>query len=167
VKRLAVIATLIGAASLCAAAFGATMQTTRYYAGKDHDKGCKDAEACHVYFDGVVKQGRVRSIQYLELSGVPVKCDEGRLYAGIGGVYAVKAPIHVNGKRRFSGHFTTSLDTSPKAWFQLSGRFSKGYRGAKGTLKVYVRHLGSYNHCRSKVDRYSVHRATGPPPFHP
>jgi hypothetical protein len=168
VKRVALIATLIGAASISAVAFGATTTTTRYYTGRDHDKSCETgAYDCRVYFDGVVKNGRVTTVKYLELSGIPVKCDEGRLVVGIGGVYAIEAPIHVNRKRKFSGQFTTSLDTSPKATFWYSGTFSKGYKGVAGNLKVYVRDLGSYNHCGSKVDEFNAHKAPNPPPFHP
>jgi hypothetical protein len=160
---------MIGAASISAVAFGATTPTVKYYTGKDHDRACKDGPYdCRVWFDGVVKNGRVKSVQYLELSGIPVKCDEGSLVVGIGGpAYAVKAPIHVNSKRKFSGHFSTSLDTSPKATFWLSGRFSKGYKGVAGTLKFYAAQLGSYHHCDSKLDEFNAHKAPKPPPFHP
>ncbi len=172
-KRVALITTLIAAASVCAVAFGATTPTTRYYTGKDHDKGCKkDPDFCRVYFDGVVKNGRVSAIQYVEINGIPVKCDDGSHFDyGIGGpVYTVKAPIHVNGKRKFNGKFTASLDISPKAWFRLSGTFSKGYKDATGKLKMtFIRdiHNNRTRYCRSQFDKFSVHKTANPPPFHP
>jgi len=169
-KRLVLIATLIGAASICTVAFGAGSANVRYFTGKDKDKGCETGlYDCRVYFDGVVKNGRVTTVRYVSLGNIPVRCDDGSHFtSGIGGVYTVKAPIHVNRKRKFSGDWTASLDTSPKAWFQISGTFSKGYKGAAGKLKMsFVDTFPERQICRSKLDELSVHKTPNPPPGHP
>jgi hypothetical protein len=110
--------------------------TVVHYEGSVHDPKCPSKASCQFSFDGVKDGHRIKTVENFWFNA-PARCDHGqKTFLGQGGVYAPKAPSHVNRKREFSFKYSHSADISPKMTVHIKGKFSKSFKRVSGTLRA-------------------------------
>jgi hypothetical protein len=151
-KRGFLAATVLGALACAAVALGATKP---YFYGKDSDSQCGQVPhtTCTVTFSGVKgKHGRIKKVTNFVFDRVPDTCDQGSFAFTIKG-NPVPA-MRVNNHRKFSAHYAPNS----KETIDVTGKFSKNFRKASGTLRDQGDFPPQATGCDTGVDDYSVKR---------
>jgi hypothetical protein len=159
-NRIAILVAAVAAALCCGAVAVGSSGTTVGYRGSDHDSKCPSGPNCRLTFDGVKHGRKITTVQNFWF-GAPARCDHGKKpLLGQGGVYAPKAPAHVNRHRKFDFRYSHSADISPKMTVHITGKFSKNFKNVSGTLRATSEQWGSYTNCDTGTDDWSAHRAS-------
>lgn len=152
-KRMVVVFSLVGALCLSAVALGATAT----YEGKDHDSKCASVHlsvACDLELHVTKSGAKVTKVNYVVFKAIPAKC--GTKSDIINGYEVSYLNAHLSRKRKFHGSFTANQgdDTA-----NITGRFSKDFKRASGTLRVKGRGSGTgMTGCDTGTDEYGVHK---------
>jgi hypothetical protein len=152
VKRFSLAAVAAGALAFAAVALG----TAQHYKGTDSDAACGTVQDldCTVKFSGKVVNGKVTKVKNFGYHGIPMACTEGNAalsnYSSTAANYP--PPMTVKTHRKFSGHFQS---TDHLQFVDITGKFSKNYKKASGTLQVHG-DFASLHNCDTGVDAYSV-----------
>lgn len=152
-KRLIIVVGFVGVLCFSAVALGATAT----YKGRDQDPRCKSLGPpvrCLITFDGKGQGGRVKTVKNFRYGRVPTTCDNGPDTASSFGL--TLPPMQVNRKRKFRGEAIIQ-DGASKV--KVTGRFSKSFKRATGTLRVMSDGIGGRNFaCDTGTDDYTVHK---------
>lgn len=139
----------VGVAALLLAALA--LGATRHYSGADRDPAC-EAGNCTVTFNAKVKKGKVKSVSRFVFDAVPITCDEGD--------FTVSNPdVPVNGmkvdkQRKFEGVW----DGPNNQKISVTGKFSKDWKTAKGTLRDRGDFPPSASGCTTGLDHWKASR---------
>jgi hypothetical protein len=148
-----VVAGLVGALCFSAVALGATAT----YEGKDHDSKCASVHlsvACDLEFHVTKSGAKVTKVKYVVFKALPARCGSKKDF--INGYEPSYLNAHVNGKRKFHGSFTANQGDDTAT---ITGRFSKDFKRATGTLRVKGRGSGTaMTGCDTGTDEYGVHK---------
>ena len=149
-RGFAVAVALAGALAFTAVAAGAS----KYYSGSDSDSQCGVVPhtTCDISFNGTVKNGTVKKVTNFIFNGIPISCNEGD-FAFTNDGHPLPS-MKVNSHRKFSGDFQTTNG----AHYDVTGKFSKNYKTAKGTLQVQGDFPPQATGCDTGVDQYTVKR---------
>jgi hypothetical protein len=151
-RIVSVAAVVVGAGVLLVAAlaFGAKRQ----YEGNGLDPVCDliPDPACTVNFDAKVKRGKVKSVGNFVFEQIPISCDQGNF-----AVSNDQVPINgmkVNKKRKFKGVW----NGPDQQRIKVSGRFSKNWKSAKGTLSDRGDFPPTATNCDTGRDKWKAAR---------
>jgi hypothetical protein len=150
-KRYAVLGIAIGTLAWTALAFGGQ----KTYDGSDLDASCGSVPhtTCDVGFTGVTrKNGSVKKVTDFVFDLIPDTCDQGSFAFTIKGnpVPAMK----VNKHRKFSAHYQPSRHET----IDVTGKFSKTYKKASGTVRDRGDFPPQATGCDTGSDDYKVKR---------
>jgi hypothetical protein len=150
VKKGLVVATALGALALAAVALGAS----KSYFGDDSDSQCGVVPhtKCDISFDATVKMGRVTKVKNFVFDLIPDTCNQGSFAFTIKG-HPVPA-MRVDKHRKFSAHYAPSS----KETIDVTGKFSKSFHTASGTVRDQGDFPPQATGCDTGVDKYSAKR---------
>jgi hypothetical protein len=150
-KRTIVVG-LAGALCFCCVALGATV----HYKGRDRAAACKSIgppKPCLITFDGRTHKGRVKTVKKFLYGRIPTTCTAGPSTTDSSG--HPMPPMGVNHKRKFHGEASIQNGASKVS---VTGKFSKSFGKATGTLRVKSNRIGGAFTCDTGPDRYKVRR---------
>jgi hypothetical protein len=147
---------LVLAVIACALAWSATaIGGQRIYDGSDLDSQCGTVAhtTCDVGFTGVTRRdGTVKKVSGFVFNLIPDTCDQGTFAFTIKG-HPVPT-MRVDSQRAFSAHYKPSSHET----IDVTGRFSKSFRKATGTVRDQGDFPPQATGCDTGTDQYRVTR---------
>jgi hypothetical protein len=128
VRKGLILGVTLGALAWTATAFGGQ----KIYGGSDLDSKCGSVPhtKCNISFTGVTRRnGSVKKVTDFVFDLIPDTCDQGEFAFTIKGHPAPDMKVDAN--RTFSVHYKPN----PRETIDISGKFSKSYKSATGTVR--------------------------------
>jgi hypothetical protein len=151
-RKIVPLAVGVGVLLLATFAFGAK----KHYSGSDLDPQCdlvsEPPPACTISFDAKVRRGKVKSVSKFVFERIPISCDQGSFT-----VSNTAVPVNgmkVNEKRKFKGTWNGPSNQQVK----VTGRFSKNWKSAKGTVIDKGDFPPTATNCRTGKDKWKATR---------
>jgi hypothetical protein len=126
---------------------------TSYYSGSDLDSQCGQVAhtKCDVTFTGVKRKGgTIKKVTNFVFDLIPDTCDQGSFAFTIKG-HPVPG-MRVDAQRRFSAHYQPSSHET----IDVTGKFSKSFHRASGTLRDQGDFPPQATGCDTGVDKWAA-----------